>query len=208
MILSKSTSATTGATTPSRILCGALVVFLFVRLAAALPPPVAQGIKTDVFGRVVTCEGSMEVPLPRQGKGTAVFLIIGQSNAANYASRAFRSEHGAAVANYFAGKAYIASSPLLGSDGPWGEYWTEVANRLVEAGVFKSIILVSSAIGGTSVKQWEPIKNRDTGKISPRNDLNAMLMAGKRSIPASDGQVRSVWPHRDPTPCSRLLYPA
>ncbi len=100
-----------------------------------------------------------------------MILTIGQSNAANYASRAYRSRHGRAVLNWFEGRCYIARSPLLGADGPWGEYWTELGNRLVSAGAYNRVILISSAIGGTKVSLWQK-----GGTGAGNSNLNAMLM--------------------------------
>lgn len=144
---------------------GALLLAVASGLANDLPPPVAEGIVTDTFGRVVMTAEKQQVPCPEQSSRTAVILTIGQSNAANYASHAYQSIHGSAVLNFFGGKCYIASSPLLGADGPWGEYWTELGNRLVSSGVYSRVVLISSAIGGTQVRRWQAGGN-----------LNFMLM--------------------------------
>ena len=55
------------------------------------------------------------------GKLTAVLLIGGQSNAANFAGQAYRSDHGARVQNFYDGKCFAAASPLLGGDSSDGE---------------------------------------------------------------------------------------
>ncbi len=143
------------------------VAILFSSLATSreLPPPVAQDIVSDSYGRVISAAGKHQVACPEQDPGTAVILIIGQSNAANYATRPYSSSHGDRVLNFFAGKCYIASSPLLGADGRWGEYWTELANRLVQSGRYKRVVLVSSAVGGSQIVRWQM-----------GGDLNLMLM--------------------------------
>src|SRR5262245_43242481 len=119
----------------------ACILALAIGRASALPPPVAENIVTDSLGRVIATADKQRVACPPQDERTAVILTIGQSNAANYASRPYRSTHGAAVLNFFAGRCYLAASPLLGADGPWGEYWTELGNRLVESGKFGKVVL-------------------------------------------------------------------
>lgn len=150
-----------------------LLAFLFpcAGAKAELPPPVATNIQYDALRRVIAADGKQLVDCPRQDDRTAVLLIIGQSNAANFATQAYQSRHGASVLNLFAGRCYLASSPLLGADGPWGEYWTELGNRLVESGRYDKVILVSSAIGGSSITQWRMDKPG-----SGNGRLGAMLM--------------------------------
>src|SRR5262249_2240954 len=81
-------------------------------------------------------------------------------------------------------KCYIAGSPLLGADGPWGEYWTELGNRLVQKRIFDRVVLVSSAIGATFVGQWQ-VGGLPGGEVEvmpgfrmpvANPNLNAMLM--------------------------------
>lgn len=137
-----------------------------------LPPPVVGGIVQDDFGRVVRTDGKVEVPCPAQDARTAVLLLIGQSNAANYATRPYRSRYGNAVINYFAGRCYVAGSPLLGAGGPWAEYWTELGNELVASRAYRRVVLIAAAIGGTSIDDW---RAPEQGTADGR--LNAMLMS-------------------------------
>jgi hypothetical protein len=146
------------------------------------PAPVARGITTDSLKRVTGSADKREVLCPKQDKRTAVLLIIGQSNAANFASRAYRSRHADAIVNFFDGRCYVARSPLLGADGPWGEYWTEVANRLVSLRAYDRVILIASAISSSSINEWRenPTGDDDSPRPSPvfiSRPLNAMLMA-------------------------------
>jgi hypothetical protein len=61
-----------------------------------------------------------------------------------------------AARNYFDGKCYRASSPLLGAGAGLGlgETWTLLGNKLIEQGRFNRVILVPAGIGGTSVSEW------------------------------------------------------
>jgi hypothetical protein len=161
---------------------GLLALTVAAEASGAPQPSVAEGIVTDTIGRVVMTAGKRPVACPEQDAHTAVILTIGQSNAANYTSKAYSSRHGSAVLNFFNGKCYIASSPLLGADGSWGEYWTELGNRLIEAKAYNTVILAASAIGGTSVAQWQ-VGGVSAAGFDPyssahgvRENLNTMLM--------------------------------
>jgi|SRR6185369_894336 len=112
-------------------------------------------METDWDGRIVKYEGKQEVPCPPQDKNTAVILAAGQSNSSNYAGQRYRAIN-ENVINYFNGKCYLASSPLLGADGNYGESWTLLGNKLVQAGLFKRVIIISTGIGGSRMQQWAP----------------------------------------------------
>jgi hypothetical protein len=57
--------------------------------------------------------------------------------------------------NYFDGKCYIASSPLLGTTSIGGEAWTLLGAKLITAGIADQVILVPSAMSGSSIVQWQ-----------------------------------------------------
>jgi hypothetical protein len=129
------------------------------------PPSSPREFTFGPFGRLTAKPQSEAVDCPRQDARTAVFLIAGQSNAANSGGQPTLSAHGARIVNFHSGRCYVAGSPLLGSTGTWGEYWTETANLLVGSGHFERIVLVPAAIGGTSIARW-----------SAGADLNDMLL--------------------------------
>jgi len=90
--------------------------------------------RSDELGRIISYPNKVEVGCPKAGDGkTAVLLIIGQSNSGNYAGQRYRSEHGEQVINFFAGRCYLASSPLLGASGIGGESFTLLANKMIES---------------------------------------------------------------------------
>ena len=125
----------------------------------------------DDFGRLVAYPGKIERPCPAQAKGTGVILAIGQSNVANHAVRRVTTRHGERVLSHFNGKCHISASPLLGATSDGGEFLTMLADRLVDEGVYGTVIIVSSGIGGTPIARWQ------------RNgDLNEMLMAKLRDL--------------------------
>jgi lysophospholipase L1-like esterase len=115
------------------------------RLVGRNPPP--PGLQDEPFGR-------RPVPCPATGERTMVALVFGQSQAANQVQERFVGDRG--VFNYLRGRCYQAVDPLLGTGGDKGNVWTLVANALVEQKQFDAVVLVTIAIGGTSIAQWAP----------------------------------------------------
>jgi Carbohydrate esterase, sialic acid-specific acetylesterase len=122
-------------------------------------------VRTDEFGRLLSYPGKIEIACPIQDEKTAVLLLVGQSNAANYQGQRYQSADDRVV-NFLDGRCYRAASPLLGADGQRGEPWTLLGNKLVQSGLYHTVILVPAAVGGSSVRRW-----------AAGGDLNAMLMA-------------------------------
>lgn len=130
------------------------------------PFPFLQALKTraigadadlytfDKAGRLASSDQKKAIACAPQTDRTAVLLLIGQSNAGNHAGQRFGSEHGERVINFFDGRCYVAASPLLGSDGNNGEYWTELGNLLVDRGSFDRVVLAPVAISGSEVSRW------------------------------------------------------
>jgi len=111
--------------------------------------------RTDEFGRLLHDPTKMEIPCPVQDATTAVLLVLGQSNAANYQGQRYQSADDRVV-NFSEGHCYVASSPLLGADGNYGESWTLLGIKLVNSGMYSKVILVPVAVGSTSIRQWAP----------------------------------------------------
>src|SRR5262245_44217932 len=101
-------------------------VILFLPAEPRYDPP--PQFTFDNIGRLTGKIGSKIVPCPQQDERTAVILILGQSNAGNHGGQKTNSEYGSRIVNFFEGQCYVAASPLLGSTGTWGEFWTETAN--------------------------------------------------------------------------------
>jgi Carbohydrate esterase, sialic acid-specific acetylesterase len=119
----------------------------------------------DQAGRLESDDQKKAVACPQQTDRTAVLLLIGQSNAGNHAGQRYRSEHGETLVNFFDGQCYVAASPLLGSDGISGEYWTRLGNLLLDRGSFDRVILAPASISGSEVSRW-----------APGGDLNAAMI--------------------------------
>jgi hypothetical protein len=102
---------------------------------ARLPPPPAR----------------VERPCgPVSGK-TAIIVVHGQSNAANYGSARHAARE--AVDNFdpASGKCFAAADPLLGTDGIGGSFATRLGDILIQAGRYDRVILVPLARGGASL---------------------------------------------------------
>lgn len=140
------------------------------------------------FGRLASKVHGQAVDCPSQDARTAVFLIVGQSNAGNHGGQPTVSEHGPKIVNFFNGRCYLAASPLLGSTGTWGEYWTEVANVLLHSGRVEKIVLVPAAVADTSIARW-----------SAGGDLNSMLRHTMHQAAATGFQITHVLWHQGET---------
>jgi Carbohydrate esterase, sialic acid-specific acetylesterase len=131
---------------------------------ATAPFVPANHAVTDELDRLVAFGGKQEIPCPRQTPKTRVLLIAGQSNAANSGGQRYQGSQG--VINFFDGKCYQAASPLLGSTGIAGDSWTLLGNKLIEHSDADHVILIATAMSGTSITKWEA-----------GGDLNPMLMS-------------------------------
>ncbi|CDZ78768.1 hypothetical protein BN59_03082 [Legionella massiliensis] len=143
--------------------------FLIFLFSAAINNTVfaeESSIAIDQFQRLIRYPGKTEVSCPKQDKDTAVLLAIGQSNAANHAEKMFVTKYPTQVFNYFNGKCYIASSPLLGATAPLGELITPLADKLIDNGDYKTVVILPSAIGGSAIERWQQ-----------GGDLNSMMQA-------------------------------
>jgi len=123
-----------------------------------------QATGKDQFGRLLSYPGKTEIACPSQDQMTAVLLVIGQSNAANSQGQRHQSEDDRVI-NFSAGHCYRAASPLLGADGELGETWTLLGTKLIQSGLYRTVILIPAAVGGSAIHRWA-----DGG------DLNKMMV--------------------------------
>jgi Carbohydrate esterase, sialic acid-specific acetylesterase len=129
----------------------------------------ADTIRTDKFARLLTYPGKTEVSCPVQDATTAVYLVAGQSNAANYQGQKYQSQDDRVI-NFSEGRCYIAGSPLLGADNRNGESWTLLGTKLIRSGLYTRVIVIPAAVGGSSIHRW-----------AKGSDLNEMLIGVIRS---------------------------
>lgn len=86
---------------------------------------------------------------------TAVLLVLGQSNAANFGLTTYNTmcEN---VLNFYAGDLYPCSDPLKGATGTKGSVWGRLGDMLIDSGFAQVVIIAPCAIGGTTLQQWKP----------------------------------------------------
>ncbi len=85
-------------------------------------------------------------------KKSVVFLIVGQSNAANYGARLFSSE--GKIFSYHKGKILKAKDPLPGASGKKGSIWIPFSEILLKNQIYDQILLVNIAEGSSTVSDW------------------------------------------------------
>lgn len=139
-------------------------------------------VEFDSFGRLINSSSHTEIACPAQNENMGVLVAFGQSNSANHAEYKSSKSELEGVVNYFNGRCYIAESPLLGATGADGEWISLTAKKLIEAGVYEEVIVVSSGIGGTAVERW-----------ADGNDLNRMLMDVMQNLKADYRVTDMVW---------------
>jgi hypothetical protein len=146
-------------------------------------PPVESRYLFDEKDRLISDERKTQVDCPVQTDRTAVLLVLGQSNAANYGGQRFVSQDNASVVNFFEGKCFVSESPLLGSTGTKGEYWTRLGNLLVSSGQFDQVVVAPLAFSGSEVARW-----------ARGGDLNAMLVETLTHLHAAGYRVtQTLW---------------
>lgn len=118
-------------------------------------PMAALAEELPLYASFTDTAGKTQSPCPAQTKGVGVLLAIGQSNAANYGKRKFTTQYPQKVLNYYEGKCYVAASPLLGSTNRFGEFITPLADLLIKNRTYQSVIIISSAVGGSEIARWQ-----------------------------------------------------
>jgi Carbohydrate esterase, sialic acid-specific acetylesterase len=82
---------------------------------------------------------------------TAVIVVHGQSNAANYGSVRYVAREAVDNFDSATGKCFAAADPLLGTDGVGGSFATHLGDILIQTGRYDRVILVPLARGGASL---------------------------------------------------------
>jgi hypothetical protein len=136
----------------------------------------------DSLGRFTFYSGKQQVDCPLPGTDTGVLLVIGQSNAGNHAQQIFTNHYITHVVNYFNGRCYVASSPLLGASGDGGEFLTPLADELIATGTYKNVVIVAAAVGGSPISRWV----RD-------GDLNESLIALVKDVQRQFPITEVIW---------------
>lgn len=148
----------------------------------------------DQHKRLVEFANKTEVPCPPQTGKTGVLLVIGQSNAANSAEKRVATRFPERNLNYFDGRCYVSESPLLGATNEYGEWITLVGDHLIEQGVYENVLLVSSAIGSSSITLW-----------AEDGDLNHMLVSTIQELSGHYHVTDVIW-HQGETDATTFTH--
>lgn len=106
--------------------------------------------------------------------GSKIFLIFGQSNAANYSSKLFSTKK--EVFYLYKKNIYKAYDPIMGASGTKGSQWIPMSESLINSGYCERILLVNIAEGSTSVFDWSS-KGKFNDKIKlTLNELEIMKL--------------------------------
>lgn len=136
----------------------AVAVLVLLRPAAnreiGLANHLPAGASVDSLGRLQAWPSKRKVACPAGDEKTRVLLVLGQSNAGNHAGHRIAARPGTSVVNYYEGKCYVASSPLLGASGQGGEPWTLLGQMMIESGLARTVVLIPFAVAGSSVRRW------------------------------------------------------
>ncbi len=145
-------------------LCAVFLTWVFMRptgigifrKTVSIENTLPSGAVIDKNSRLIVWPGKREITCPQQDKKTIVLLLLGQSNAGNHGGEQITSKHPERNFNYYAGKCFSSSSPLLGATGQGGEPWTFLADHLIDSGVAKTVVLVPLAVSGSAISRWIP----------------------------------------------------
>lgn len=85
-----------------------------------------------------------------------VFLVLGQSNAANHGERSYSPKHAVYSFDFLRFRCVRADDPLGGASGNGGSIWSRLGDLLVERGVYRSVLFVPLAFGGNFVTDLIP----------------------------------------------------
>lgn len=93
----------------------------------------------------------VERPCGPASDRTAVIVVHGQSNAANYGATRHAAQE--AVDNFdpASGQCFAAVDPLLGTDGYGGNFATRLGDIVIQSGRYDRVIIVPLARGGASI---------------------------------------------------------
>ncbi len=86
--------------------------------------------------------------------GTLVFVIFGQSNAANHGDTGLRAPD--AAFDFYGGRCFEGHDPQFSATGKGGSLWPAFADSLRAAGETRPILTANVAVGNTPIAEWMP----------------------------------------------------
>lgn len=100
--------------------------------------------------------GSKEYPLMGllDDPDCGVFLVLGQSNAANHGDNLYQPKSEVYTLDFMNMRCYRADDPLPGASGLGGSIWSRLGDQIVAEGLYRRVLFVPIAFGGTFAKDW------------------------------------------------------
>jgi hypothetical protein len=153
-----------------------------------------RDIRNLVLSGVVRSFHKKAVACPSQDGRIGVLLAIGQSNVANSLERMIAARDVPDVVNFFDGKCYEASSPMLGATNFRGEFLSLLGQKLVDASVYDKVLVIAGGVGGSSTSQW--VKGAE---------LNDNLLSAVEPVSKTYRVTAVVWHQGEADLASRML---
>lgn len=109
------------------------------------------------------------------------FLVLGQSQAANSNTTRTPSDGNKSLVNFWEGKCYLLSDPVLGASGNGGSLWPLFAQKLYP-GTWRPMVILNGAAHGSPSEIWLP---------NTRSDVKLMdrLMENVRRYTEMGGKI-------------------
>jgi hypothetical protein len=100
--------------------------------------------------------GRATVPWPHlfERRDCGIFLVCGQSNAANHGEGVYAPRHQVFALNFMDLRCYRADDPLPGASGNGGSARSRLGDLLIEQGLYRSVLFVPIAVCGTFIADW------------------------------------------------------
>jgi hypothetical protein len=89
-------------------------------------------------------------------RNCGIFLIVGQSNAANHSNSPYSSQRAVYNFDFLRMLCTQACDPLPGASGLGGSVWSRLGDILIERKMFRRVIFVPVAFGGSFIADWLP----------------------------------------------------
>jgi len=131
---------------------------------------VIDNAKLNNYGQLIWYYDKIQVNRPEITNKTLIIFTFGQSNSANHGGEKYYQTN-KNITNYFDGKFFLASDPLLGSTGISGSVWTNFGDKLIKNSLAESVILITAGVGSSSIKDWSSGGQLNKMLINRLNDL-------------------------------------
>jgi hypothetical protein len=107
-----------------------------------------------IHGPIPDARGREPVARGRPETENLVIVILGQSNAANFAAGRYRAERDVVNFSLYDGNCYRAQDPLIGASGDTGNFATRLGDVLIDRGLAERVVLAPIAMGNTRIEDW------------------------------------------------------